>query len=332
MVKARSVLAAFFVAAILPLAGCFAAEAGPDELTFSAQGGRVSEGWAYDGAGIAVASATLSGTLKNSENTGSVLVAFNYAGSAWTIDFSNFAEGAGKEFMDGGVAFDLTEHGDSGVADTSIPKILARIAAWGTAKVTRDGQLLSGAMGSDAWSAHLMVSDTTVRDINGKISKEGGAPYDPAAPADAVRVEGDPQAFLWIKSPDGEAAKRAPVPVNGAVSFAGPESTQSIDVPAEKGANVFLNVTGSPQAGPAPLGVGTVVFELVDAEGNVLQSSQGTVTPNTPAAGTLVAENAPGPLTVRIKGAGAFTASVEGTIAFDDHPFLVLTWDDVTLA
>lgn len=331
MQRARAFVLTLVLAA-LPLAGCFGAEETPLERTVSATGGKASAGWAYDGAGIESASAKLDGLVNNPDNTGSVTATFTYAGSEWAILFEQFAAAPDKAFMDGGVAFDLVEHGDSGVADASIPRIHAIVAAWGKATVTRDGAPVAGQSGATEWSAHLMVSDTTVRGADGKILKADGAtPYDPASPADARRVEGDPQAILWVKSPDGENAARAPVPVTGSAAFLGPESTQTIEVPAEKGARVALNLTAD--GGGNPLAVGQVAFRLVDAAGTeVAAVGQQTVTPAAAYSGVLEVAEATGPLTLEITGQGVFTASVEGAVSYADVPFLVLTWDDVTVS
>lgn len=330
MQPGRALLLTLLLAAV-PLAGCFGSEAEVVERTFTATGGKASEGWAYDGVGLVDAAATLDGRVNNAENSGLVTVSFQLAGSDWAVTFDQFAGAPDKPFMDGGIAFDLAEHGDTGIADTSIPQILALVAAWGKATVTRDGEPVLGKDGNPLWSAHLMVSDTTVRGSDGKIAKaDGASPYDPASPADARRIEGQRQVLFWIKSPDGEAAKAEDEPVTGSATFLGPETTQTIDVPTTKGGRVTLNLTATGNGNP--LALGQVSFRLVDENGTeVAPAVGGSVTPSAPFSGVLEADNVPGPLKLEITGQGAFTARVDGVAKSSDVPFVVLTWNEVTL-
>lgn len=327
------VLLGVLVIAAAPLAGCFGAEEVVNERTVTASGGRVSPGWAYDGAGVEPAAASLTATFLNAENTGAATVAFDYAGSKWTVTFDTFAQAADKAFMDGGIAFDLAEHGDTGVADASIPRVLALVAAWGTATVTRDGVPVTGAAG-ERWAAHVMVSDTTVRNAEGKILKSDGAtPYDPSAPGDATRVEGDTQVLLKLVHPDGETAARAPAPVAASLDFAGPEEMQTVEVPIETGA-ATLNVTFTAAPSQVGVGVGNFAARIVDAAGTEFGTASGSIQGPT---GSVVLVGAPlggaqGPLTIEVTGQGAFSLAIAGQVEYDDHPLLVLTWDDATVA
>lgn len=325
-------VAGLLLLATLASAGCFGDDPLPAERTVSASGGKTSGGWAYDGAGVSGSSATLEGTLNNVENTGLVTVSFDHAGSRYVATFDQFAES--KPFQDGGVVFELLEHGDTGVADASIPRIHAIVAAWGTAKVTKDGAPLVGKAG-DAWTAHLMVSRDTVRGADGKITKADGAtPYDPASPADARRVENDPQALFFIKHPDGETAKRAPVTGSAPLALSGPNQAVSTEIPAEAGASgATINVTVS--AGAAPVPVGQVAIRILDANGTELVSEPPqNVLPNQPIVKTydIEGDKIAGPLTVEISGSGSYSATVDHVVTYDDHPFIVVTWDDVTVA
>lgn len=319
--------------ALTLLAGCFGAEVVPTERSATAMDGKASPGWAYDGAGVTGAGATLSATLDNAANTGVVHVEFDYHGARYVVHFAEFKQAEGKAFMDGGVAFDLVEHGDSGTADASIPKITARIAAWGVATVTRDGEALVGAAGP-LWSAHLMVSDDTVRSADGKITKaDGAAPYAPDAAGDAKVVAGDAQALFWIKHPDGETAARAPVVGSGTISCSAGECG-TLDVPTENGTEslvVRANFTGP--AG-SPLAFAQARVSLLDAEGNEVVGQDVVSTPAEPAQVVfeLGGEEIPGPLTLRVAGPGAYAVEASYEIAYDDHPFIVLTWDDVVVA
>lgn len=322
--------ALLLAALVVVSAGCFGDEALPAERQVSASGGKASAGWDYAGTATTPAAASLSGTLHDPEDRGNVSASFDYAGARWTVLFDQF--GGAQPFMDGGIEFGITEHGDSGVADTSIPKIRARVAAWGTAIVARDGVPVAGAAG-DRWSAHLMASEDTVRGSDGRILNAAGtAPYDPANAGDARVTMDDPQAFLKLVHPDGETAARAPLNASEALSFAGPESTQAVEIPSEKGAVLLqVNVTiAGPQS--APFGVGRATLTLKDAGGNATKTSEVTVAPNQPTTASfeLAGAEIAGPFTLEVKGLGAFTATVAYNVVFDDHPFIVLTWDDVT--
>src|SRR5882672_248099 len=116
---------------VLALAGC-AKKAGPSSATFNAAGGKVSDGWAYDGVGL-VPGASLSGTLSDPDNKGSVNVSFDFQGSHYVVAFDQFAEA--KPFQDGGVRFNFDEHGTSGNGDANLPTVHAKAAAWGVAGV-----------------------------------------------------------------------------------------------------------------------------------------------------------------------------------------------------
>jgi len=317
--------------ALAPLAGCFGGDDVPAQRTFSASNGRSSDGWAYDGAGVAAAGATLSGTLDNAANTGLVEASFQHAGSTWVVTFDTFAEAPDRAFMDGGIAFALDEHGDTGVADASIPRIHAIAAGWGTARVMRDGALAT----PEPWNAHLMISADTVRGTDGKIAKaDGTTPYDPATPADARRVEGDAQALMFLKHPQGETFARAPVMTSEPLTCAGPECVQTSAVPVDTGASsIAINVTIGPQSTlPAGLGQGTV--RVLDANGTELATQAFQATPQGPGLVTFDIDPAAavGPLTVEVAGGGAYTATVESVVTYDDVPFIVLTWDEVTIA
>lgn len=315
----------------MPLAGCFGAEDVPAERSVVASGGKASRGWAYDGAGLESVGASLDGKLNDPDNAGVVNVTFDFAGSTWVATFDTFA--ATKDVQDGGIEFEIDEHGDTGVGDTAIPKIHAIAAAWGSAKVMRDGALAT----PEPWTAHLMVSADTVRGADGKIAKADGAtPYDPSAPTDARRVEGDMQAIMFLKHPQGETYSRAPANVTAALSCAAPQCMQTAELAFEEGADSLeLNVTVSaPSTLPAPAGpLGQGRVAIVDANGTELASL--TIAPN-PQAGTptplpVPLDGAVFPLSVQVTGDGVFDVNVAGTATYTDVPFIVLTWDEVTV-
>lgn len=327
------VLVLLLVAAV-GLAGC-AKKAAPTSFTFSASGGKVSDGWAYDGVGL-VPGAALSGTVNDPDNTGSVNVTFDLAGARYVVAFSQFAEASGKAFQNGGVRFDFDEHGNSGNGDAMLPTVHAKAAAWGIAGVLKDGEVLKTSAGATAWTAHLMLLDDSPRGLDDKISNAAGtAPYDPAKPIDARVAKGDPQAIFYFQDPAGANASRAPLNESKTVTIQGPNATASVDIPAMKGAaTLVVNVTiGSVAAGaPEPIAFGTATITLRDAQGNATKTSTiQPITPNAPGSARfeLTAADITGPFKLVVDGSGAFTAKVDYVLTFADHPFVVVTWADV---
>ena len=243
-------LVAFAFVAV-PLAGCVNKDATPASYVVKAGSGKAGAGWAYDGATVSGGDATLDGAVVNAENTGAIFANFTFAGGKYAVVFDQFKQAEGKVFQDGGIAFGLTEHGDSGTADAMIPKIHAKVAAYGSASVSRDGVAVKGKAG-ERWAAHLMVYDDAVRGPDGKITKADGAtPYDPKTPADAKTYPGQSQAMLKLVSPDGENATRAPVTTNKNVTLQGASATGDVDIPVEMGAEPFTITVNSTDASPA---------------------------------------------------------------------------------
>lgn len=331
-----AVILTIVLAVALALAGC-AKKPGPTSYSFSAAGGKVSDGWARDGVGL-VPGASLSGTLSDPDNKGSVNVSFDFQGAHYAATFAEFSEASGKTFQNGGVAFNFDEHGDSGNGDAMLPRVHAKAAAWGIAGVLKDGEVLKTSAGATSWTAHLMLLDDSPRGSDGKITNAAGtASYDPTKPTDARVAKGDPQAIFYFQDPAGANASRAPVNDSKTINIQGPNATGSIDIPTAKGAaSLVVNVTitsAGPAGTPAPIAVGTATVTLKDANGNATKTA--TIQPITPnAPGTahfeLTANDITGPFKLQIDGSGAFTAKVDYVIAFADHPFVVVTWDDIT--
>ena len=328
-------LPALAVAALV--AGCFGAPEAPNEQTFRATGGVVSAGWSYDGSAVVGREATLDGSTDDAANTGAADVTFVIDEESWVVRFDRFAQGEGRDFQDGGIEHGLDEHGDTGVADASIPRIHALVAAWGSATVARGGAVVT----TEPWTAHLMVSRDTVRGPDGKITKADGAtPYDPAAPGDARRIENDPQAILFIKHPMGEDFSRGAVASTLSLSCVEPQCTQTGEIPLDAGARGFMvNISTSP-GGPVPLGAGRgVTVVIADAAGaEIGRYDLGDVVagpvpgPTASDEVDLRATPVTGPLTVTVTGDGSFSVTLEATVTYDDRPFLVVTWDEVTVS
>ena len=319
--------------ALASFAGCVGDDEAPAQYRVQAENGVASRGWAYDGAGLAPAQASLAGEVRDAENTGALTATFTLDGARYEVVFDQFAQAEGREFMDGGVAFALDEHGDTGVADASIPRIHATLAAWGKAKVSRDGELVT----SEPWNAHVMISRDTVRGTDGRIAKADGAtPYDPNAPADARRIENDPQAILWIKHPQGETFQRPPANLTASLACQAPQCATAQELAIEEGAaTLTLNVT---LAGPDPtLPVGAVGqgrVALIDANGTELAGfdvAPGPGGPSVTAIDAVPLDDAVLPLSLTLTGSGVFSVTAEGSATYTDVPFIVLTWDEVTL-
>lgn len=332
-------LAALVLVAV-PLAGCFNKDTTPPAYTLAAASGKVSQGWDYAGTETSGGDATLAGHVSNADNTGAIFANFSFHGGKYEVIFDQFKEAEGKTFQDGGVAFGLTEHGDSGTADAAIPKIHAKVAAYGLATLMRDGKPVVGKAGN-LWAAHLMVYDDAIRGPDGKITKaDGAAPYDPSSPADAKTYPGTSQAMLKLVSPDGETATRAPVHVDKNVSLQGPQATGSVDIPLEPGAEGFSitvnSTTLAAQApgGAPPLGVGTIAVTIT--VGGKTYTDQGNIAPNTPYSHKfdIKAEDLGNATAAKvdISGSGAYNVQVIADIPYDDHPFIVVTWDNPTLS
>lgn len=319
-------------------AGCFGAQSGlGDPRTVIAEGSaRVSEaGWAYDGADLHEVPARFEGSFNDAENSGSAVITVSMPGEpAMRIEFDSFAEAAGKGFMDGGIAFDLVEHGDSGTADASVPRILALVAAWGEARLLIGGEpVLDPATGAASWSAHVMASDTTVRGADGKIATaDGSAPYDPAAPADARRVEGDRQLLFSLK-PHPRATPPAPFNASEDVTVSGPADEKSFPVPAEFGARVRVSVSTSGLAGPLPAGAGNLEVRLVSPSGTEVASQSTQVTPASVPGSVELEWNAveAGEHQVVVTAQGAFSYSVTMSTEYGSDRFFTFTWDDFSI-
>lgn len=316
----------------LPLAGCFGAEKVPSERTVKAGSGKVSATWAYDGAGLEGGDATLEGLVNNPDNKGAFFANFTYKGAKYAVVFDAFQQAEGKAFQDGGVAFNLDEHGATGHGDAALPKLHALVAAWGTATVTKDGMPVVGKAGP-AWMAHLMVFDDAVRGADGKITKADGAtPYDAATPEDAKTLAGQKQALLRIVSPDGENAVRAPVRTDKNLTFQGPESSQTVEIPVEMGALPFV-ITVNATGGANPVALGQIKVDVKAGEKSIGSDAGTPVVPNQPYSKTFEVKadnlaNGTSKIVVTISGTGAFAAQVVATVAYADVPQMVVTWDN----
>lgn len=325
MQKARALgLAA--ILALVATAGCFGGDEVPPVKTVSASGGLASDGYAYDGQGLEEASAELSGFVHDPDDRGSLNASFEFAGSTWEITYQSFS--GQEDFKDGGVEFGLVEHGDSGTSTPIIPTIDGEIVTYGTATVLRDGQPATDPQGnSGPWSAHLMLSHDTIRGPDGLITKaDGSTPYDPSSPGDARIIEDDPQALLQLTAPSGPDSARAPATTNETLTVQGPGSSASTTIGAAQGATAVINVTAS--GGSSPLGVGNVQIQITDGN-QTLDRAEGMVQPNQDFTASFeLADLNTSSLGIVASGNGTFEVEIGATVTYDDHPFIILTWDD----
>lgn len=288
-------------------------------------------GWAYDGEALESVDATVDATFNDADNAGSAVVTWMVEGQTWKAEFDLFAEAPNRSFMDGGIEFDLTEHGDSGVADASVPKILALVAAWGEARVSVEDVPLKDPTGAETWSAHVMASDTTVRGTDGKIATGAGGAYDPARPGDARRVEGDRQ-LLFALRPHPREAPLAPFAEN----FTGdvvPQGETAFPFAAEIGGAIHVEFTAQGAQG-APAGVGQGSLALVSPSGTEVATGAFQVTPAGPATTSLdwLATES-GEWTLVVSGEGAFSFLAAASVVYgSSDSFFTLTWDDFEIS
>lgn len=314
------------VLVLVATAGCFGGDEVPPVKTISASGGVASDGYAYDGQGLEQASAQLSGFVHDPDDRGSLNVSFEFAGSTWEV--TNDAFSGQEDFKDGGVEFDLVEHGDSGVSTPIIPTVDGEVVTYGTATVLRDGQPAADPQGNTGpWSAHLMLSRDTIRGPDGMITKaDGETPYDPGSPADARIIQDDPQALLQLTAPSGPDSARAPQTTNETLTVQGPDASDALTVDAAPGASATVNVTAS--GGSGPLGVGNVRITLTDGN-QTLDSAEGSVGPNQDFTASFeLADLEVDSFDVVARGNGTFEVAVEAVVDYNDHPFIIITWDD----
>ncbi len=325
-------LRAIVIAAILAttaLAGCFGGDELPTAYDASASGGAASDGLAYDGASLQEASATLEGSVDVSEDTGTLNISFEAWNSTWTVRHGAFS--GQEEYKDGGIAQQLTVHGDTGAASPALPEMQLDLATWGSAEVLRDGApyAITGDA-SEAWEAHLMLSKDTVRGPDGMITTEDeSAPYDPANPTDARVIEDDPQAILELFAPAGEDAARQPATVEETFTFSpGTSPEADMELPTDAHARATVTVATN---GTSGLQAGDIQVRIVDENGTVLEEDAAEITPSSPYEGTFEITGVEGPTTLQIRGNGTYEATVTGQVVYDDHAFIVITWDDYEL-
>ncbi len=189
---------------VVALAGCVEDEKAND-YEAAATDGYFTVDFAYDGRGVQKFVGAIHLQANDAANTGVATVVGTIEGTnkLWVIVFDEYAEQPGKPFQDGGIARGLDEHGDTGVGDTSIPKVSVETAAWGKARIFIDGvPYLDPFSQNESWAAHYMVIKTGVRDeaTHGIYQDEAMTkPYDPKTPSEGYAKAGDDEVHLVLK-------------------------------------------------------------------------------------------------------------------------------------
>lgn len=229
---------------------------------------KVANSWAYSGEELRDGNGTMQVRVEDRDDSGTVTGHVVEAGADWHVEFTNFS--ATRPFHDGGVAFHLTEHGDSGVGDATIPRVRMLCAGWGAVRLTLDGQAVAVPGGAEAFAGHFMVASTGVRDdATGRITdRDGSADYSPSRPGNAARQSDDLE--FWIKVSADEAGNATATNVSGTANSPVYNMSHGFPVLAA-GANISVAVTGR-GATPGPL-LGQLEFTLRDAGGGELAST-----------------------------------------------------------
>lgn len=315
---------------VVPLvAGCLGGEDPNPKFVATAEGeGAAFTDWDYAAAGRQSMNGTLTIDVDEAENTGAVVTRGTVGGKNFTVRLNEFV--GGPEFQSGGIAANFDEHGDSGVGNALLPRMHLLLATWGPGQLTLDGNVTADPYtGDEEWAAHLMVTDTGVRDDEtGKVLKsDGSSAYDPAAPGDA-QIGNDREAHLVLQSSFPNASlepitltEEGEIPQmgSGAVNF---------DVPVATG-----NITVVIDLGSDPAEVGLYTFRLRNGTADVDAKSVNTALPTAPRTLTLEGEIATAGKwsIVATSNAAAATYTAEITMNFPPKPMWYFFWEDVVI-
>ncbi|MBW3583058.1 MAG: hypothetical protein KY455_08170 [Euryarchaeota archaeon] len=314
------------------LSGCISeAPPPPTNLRAIGTGGTIYQGWDYAGATAQPLNGSIEIDVDDPSNSGLVTVRGVWAGENFTITLSEFNHTA-DDFHDGGVAMHFPEHGASGNGNTLVPEMFLLLATWGPATFELGDEAFKDPYtGLENWSAHLMVTDTGIRDEadGGKVKSASSGIYSPDAPADAI-IGTDNEVHLIIEStaPAGDIPEHNET-VTGTAG--GPMSeTTMFPVPVQtRDANIRIEI----DFGADPQEVGPYNAVLRDPEGKVIarQTMAGTQA-MTKSATIEATSEVIGNHTLEVSGPGApgeFTADI--TVTHPPRPFYWLHWEEVTI-
>lgn len=183
------------------LAGCLEPETVAAYQAYGSQGSYTT-GFAYTGKGIVPFDGPVYLDVNEQDNTGRLIARGKIGPSPFEVVFDTFAPS--RPFHDGGIASNLIEHGDSGVGDTSIPRVDLEMAGWGKATIQYNGRNYDDPIaGNDTWTAHFMVIRNGVRDnATGAIYADANRtkPYNATRPAEGVSSPGDYELHLVLRN------------------------------------------------------------------------------------------------------------------------------------
>jgi hypothetical protein len=210
--------------------------------------GSYTTGFAYNGKGIVPFDGAVYLDVDEEQNTGRLVADGKIGSTPFVVTFDRFAQS--KPFHDGGIAADLVEHGDSGVGDTSIPRVDMEMAGWGKATIKYGGKSYADPVtGNESWTAHFMVIRNGVRDnATGGIyaDAEKTTPYNSKEPQKGISAPSDYEIHLVLRN--GTTGKGASSGAGGMRSSgpgAGPTLNEdfALFTSDELGANALVNLT-----------------------------------------------------------------------------------------
>ncbi len=355
----RGVIAATVVLAAVAAAGCFGDEPEPN-YGFKASGGnaKFARGLAYDGEALVSGAGNLTIDVDALTNKGTVAGTFaatdfssafpitsmpgippssgNFQdfmipSEAWSFEMTSYEADPTKPFQAGGIALGFDEHGDSGVGDTSIPKVHLLAAGWGDAAIKLNGANYADPLtGKPTWKAHFMVMEKGARGADGRVKNADGSVYDPANPARGVVGE-KPQAWIIMKTNPGERILKdldENVSVTGANNpdYRGP----TLEVPvALTGAAMTLTFTLGSDAPPPSPPLSDLLFVVNDPQGNEVYQTRLS---NAKLSDSFATGVMAGTYTIQVTGrAIAGTYAIHEQVTYPESLTLLFEYDDVKL-
>ena len=334
MKRVRAFLLSFLLASVV-LAGCLGAggdqgAAARGACLASANGAmKIAHSWAYDAEALQAGTGELRINVDDRKDSGTATGKATASGTprpmAWEVAFTKFE--ATRPFHDGGIERGLVEHGDSGVGDTTIPKVTLECTGWGPVTVRLNGIAVTEDDVGLPLTGHFMVSSTGVRDdATGKImAADGTTSYSPDRPGDALRARGDYEFWLVARTPAGEAPTIAPLTFADTVSA--PNYNRQYDFTLFSTGNIDVRATARNQAA-GPL-VGQLTVTLRDPAGGTASSATLGGTGQNAAAGLTLDNATSGGYSLAVTGNGvgmSYTLTV--TLSYPNGFLLILFWEE----
>lgn len=163
--------------------------------------GDTTDRWSQDGSIVReTENASIRMELDADNNTGTVIVEFSgsiasepFVEISGNIRIEHDIYEATANFHEGGVGDHVLMHGDSGQENTGLPRVIAPIATWGTARLFLDGEELYPDLG-----AHLMVLPGVRNEELQILKSDGTCCYSSAAPGDGFVDESTMQIEFFL--------------------------------------------------------------------------------------------------------------------------------------